>query len=452
MYKYLLAFRYLLKRRISYFALFAVALCVFVVLVVMTVLSSLTAEFKEKTHRISGDCVVSSKSLVGFAYYGEFVKILEKQDIVDGVSPVIKSYAVVKTDSFNTGSAEQTERVVGIDPCSHNRTTGFSDFLFYRTFADSDGIFVTQTDSNMPACIAGISLLFSRDSGGKYDAPDFLPPMRITLTCFPLTAKGTLERAGAGVIASKTFILNNVIQTGCSADWENIYLAFNDAQVLCGMGGEPKRVSALLIKFVKGTDIEAGCQKVGSLWREYTKEKGGEKYAGLFKNVRVQNWKEYNRATVSVAETQEALMIIVFAMIGIITVFIVFVVFYMIVCHKTRDIGILKSVGASNSGLMAVFMVFAFFTGLFGSILGSMAGWRFLVHINQIEGWLFRHFGFQLWDRTIYAIGEIPNRIDLRILVIIIISAIAACLLGAYIPARQAARLDAVRTLQVNRL
>ena len=64
MYKIILAFRYLLKRRISYFALFAVALCVFVVLVVMTVLSALTAEFKEKTHRISGDCIVSSKSLV----------------------------------------------------------------------------------------------------------------------------------------------------------------------------------------------------------------------------------------------------------------------------------------------------------------------------------------------------------------------------------------------------
>jgi lipoprotein-releasing system permease protein len=97
-------------------------------------------------------------------------------------------------------------------------------------------------------------------------------------------------------------------------------------------------------------------------------------------------------------------------------------------------------------------MVFAFFTGLFGSILGSLAGWRFLVHINQIEGWLFRHFNFQLWDRTIYAIGKIPNQIDLRVLVTIVLSAIAACLLGALIPSMQAAKLDAVKTLQVSRL
>ncbi len=273
MYKIILAFRYLLKRRISYFALFAVSICVFVVLVVMTVLSSLTAEFKEKTHRISGDCIVSSKSLVGFAYYEEFIKILEKQDIVEAVSPVIKSYAVVKTYSFNNSLSEQTQKIIGIDPCLHNKTTGFSDFLRYRNFADANNIFALTADSNEPACIPGIAVLFARDSSSNYNVPDRIPPFRITLTCFPLTVKGALERAGTGVVASKTFILNNVVQTGCSADWENVYLSFNEAQVLCGMAGEPKRVSALLIKFKKNVDIEPGCQKVDYLWLEFTKKK-----------------------------------------------------------------------------------------------------------------------------------------------------------------------------------
>ena len=449
MYKILLAFRYLLKRRISYFALFAVALCVFVVLVVMTVLSSLTAEFKEKTHRISGDCIVSSKSLAGFPYYDEFIKILANQDIVEAVSPVIKSYAMVKI------THERAQTIMGIKPLMHEGTTGFSKFLRYQTFADVNAIFAPARDSESPLCIPGIAVLFGRDSSGNYNVPESLSGISgiaVTVTTFPLTAKGTLERAGTSVVASKTFVLGNVVQTGCSADWENVYLPFDEAQNLCGMAGEPKRVSALLIKFKKDVNIDQGCKKVNSLWMEFTKQKSSEKFANLFKNVRVQNWKDYNAATVSVAETQEALMIIVFAMVGIITVFIVFVVFYMIVCHKSKDIGVLKSVGASNGGLMTVFMVFALFTGLFGSILGSLAGWRFLVHINQIEGWLFAHFNFQLWDRTIYAIGKIPNQIDLRVLVTIVLSAIAACLLGALIPSMQAAKLDAVKTLQVSRL
>ena len=79
-------------------------------------------------------------------------------------------------------------------------------------------------------------------------------------------------------------------------------------------------------------------------------------------------------------------------------------------------------------------------------------GWLFLLKINEIEGFLFKHFGFQLWDRTIYAIGDIPATIDLKVLVVIMVSAIAACLVGAFLPSWQAARLEAAETLQVSQL
>ena len=103
--------------------------------------------------------------------------------------------------------------------------------------------------------------------------------------------------------------------------------------------------------------LTRAAKKWGHYGVYFSEQKSGDKLANLFKNVKVQNWKNYNRTTVAVAETQEALMIMVFAMIGIITVFIVFVVFYMIVCHKSKDIGILKSVGASDA---------AAYVGLYG--------------------------------------------------------------------------------------
>ncbi len=91
MFKVILAIRYLIKRRITFFAVLAVALCVFIVVVVMTVMTGLVSDFKQKNHDYVGDCVVGTESLVGFAYYEEFVKILEETDFVEGVSPVIKS-------------------------------------------------------------------------------------------------------------------------------------------------------------------------------------------------------------------------------------------------------------------------------------------------------------------------------------------------------------------------
>jgi len=69
MYKIILASRYLLKRRITYFAVLAVGLCVFIVVIVMTVMTGLVRDFKQKNHDFVGDCVVGTESLVGFAYY-----------------------------------------------------------------------------------------------------------------------------------------------------------------------------------------------------------------------------------------------------------------------------------------------------------------------------------------------------------------------------------------------
>jgi ABC-type lipoprotein release transport system permease subunit len=51
-----------------------------------------------------------------------------------------------------------------------------------------------------------------------------------------------------------------------------------------------------------------------------------------------------------------------------------------------------------------------------------------------------------------YAIGDIPSKVDLKVLAAIMISAIAACLAGAFLPSRQAAKLEAVETLQVSQL
>ena len=98
MYKITLALKYFLKRKVSYFAVIAVTLCVFIVVVVMTVMTGLYGDFIQKNHEITGDCVVGTNSLVGFAYYEDFIKILEEQKEIDAVSHAIKSFALYRSD------------------------------------------------------------------------------------------------------------------------------------------------------------------------------------------------------------------------------------------------------------------------------------------------------------------------------------------------------------------
>ncbi len=151
-------------------------------------------------------------------------------------------------------------------------------------------------------------------------------------------------------------------------------------------------------------------------------------------------------------EKEQTMLILLFLMLGVITVFIIFVVLYMIVSHTSRDIGILRSIGTPTGSIVAVFEGFAVLTGLIGALLGMAGGCLFLWRINAIENWLYKHYGWQLWDRTVYAIGEIPSRVDPVLITSIFIAAIGVCLVGGLVPSLKAGLKRPVETLQVSQL
>jgi lipoprotein-releasing system permease protein len=181
-------------------------------------------------------------------------------------------------------------------------------------------------------------------------------------------------------------------------------------------------------------------------------EKRGETNADLLSTVSVQGWKQYRREYIAAMEKEQTMMTAMFGLVGLTTVFIVFVIFYMIVSHKSKDIGILKSLGVSAWNLTSLFLLFSFLLGLIGSAVGVASGWVFLRYINRIEGWLFEHFGFQLWDRTMYAIGDIPHEVRTGTIAVIVVCAILACLAGAVMPSRRAAKAAPAEALQVSQI
>ncbi|MBN1796683.1 MAG: FtsX-like permease family protein [Sedimentisphaerales bacterium] len=453
MYKFKLALRYLIKRKISYFAVIAVALCVFIVFVVITVLTGITADFKGKIHDTTGDCVVYTKSLVGFGHYDEFIRILRRQDFIEEATPVVKNYAMVSiAESGGLGSyGDYTKEIAGIEPVSLAKVTGFGDWIEYNKGQPSK-VFTPSYDVNLPGCVPGIGFLFEKDEEGNYHTPAKPPRAAYEVACIPLNAKGAPAKAGAGELSSKTFYYSDHFSAGYSLDWRLFFLPLEDVQLLCGMGTGHKRITHIHIKFTKGTALNSGTEKVKKLWSDFVDTKKDAPYANLLKKVQVQDWKNFSKMIVALVETQQILTIVCFGMIGVITVFIVLVVFYMIVSHKSKDIGILKSVGASGINILGLFLNFALLIGIVGSAIGSVSGWIFLLRINEIEDWMFNKFQFQIWDRRISSIGDIPNAIDLKVLSIIIACAIAACLVGALLPSWRASRMKCVDTLAVTQL
>jgi len=449
MYKIILAFRFLLKRRISYLALAAIGLCVFIVVIVMTVMTGLVEDFKDKNHNYVGDCVVGTESLVGFAYYEQFMRQLESQDYTEAVCPVINSYVLVSASGMQQSYGLE---LIGVEPASFAAVSGFGGMLHYHR-DDAGSAFCPVYEPNLPGFVIGIDKWLERDTGGGYVHRQRPNRTALDVTSFPLTAKGALARAGTDMVRTKTFYFSDTAHSGIArVDDSVIYLDFKWAQQLCGMAGAVPRASAVYIKFRPGVKLSEGCRRTGELWKRFTAENGGEQYSELFDTVTVQSWKQNRRQFVAAMEQQQLLLMIMFFLAGVTTVFIVFVVFYMIVSHKSKDIGILKSIGSSDGDIMKLFGYFGCFLGLGGFIMGSFSGWLFLVYINRIEGWLFERFGFQLWDRTIYAIGRIPNSVSWRILLAVLLSAVAVSVVGAFIPVCRAVRCEPAEVLQVNQL
>jgi ABC-type lipoprotein release transport system permease subunit len=269
MYKFILAIRYLYRRRISYFALGAVALCVFVVVVVMTVMTGLVDDFKKKNHSFTGDCVVGTESLVGFAYYDDFARLVRSMDFVEQASAVIKSYALVNAEGSQTSVGLE---IMGIDAVQYGRVTGFAQTLYYHK-GDAADAFVPAGGANLAGCVVGIDAWFHRNSKGEYFYDPRPKATALAVTCFPLTTKGALAKAGAGLVNTKTFYFSDVSQSGLArVDGSVIYVPFEEAQALCGMREPTARASWIHASGSGSYGQSSGMKRKERRMRSYCRE------------------------------------------------------------------------------------------------------------------------------------------------------------------------------------
>jgi lipoprotein-releasing system permease protein len=443
-----LSWRYFWHRRISILAVASVALCVFIVVIVMSVMNGLADDFKEKCHRFVGDCVIRSQSLVGFPYAADFIRELEKQSFVAAASETVQGMGLMTSPgaSWNAGV-----EYVGIDPQKYSEVTNFAKTLQYHADKPQDA-FVPPDVPELDGCVMGIDLILDRrPDTGEYSPSPKPWLLRINISGFPLNPKGGFARAGTDTVSSKTFYYSDHSHSGLvRPDGGMVYISLRQARLLSGMDAPIERSSTIHIRFADGVTAEAGTEKVRQHWREFVQSCRGKPYAEMLDSVGVQTWRQDRREWIAPMDKEKMMLALLFMMLGIVTVFIICVVFYMIIGHKSRDLGILKSVGMSSPSVAAVFLGFAGIVGIVGTILGTAGGCLFLWKINAMEDWLYNHYGQRVWDRSIYAIDQIPNAIEWSTLIWVAVCAMGACLIGALIPSIQAASKSPVRILQIS--
>ena len=134
--------------------------------------------------------------------------------------------------------------------------------------------------------------------------------------------------------------------------------------------------------------------------------------------------------------------ITIVAAFGIMSALITFVV------QKTREIGVLKALGAQNGQIMMVFLGQSMVVGVVGVALGLALGLLALHYRNEFLFFMRRVTGFELFPEKIYAFKELPALIVTSDVVIICVGALVACLVAGMFPAWNAGRLKPVEALR----
>lgn len=168
----------------------------------------------------------------------------------------------------------------------------------------------------------------------------------------------------------------------------------------------------------------------------------------LYSAMHVETWEQRQAPIINAVAMETAILNILLGLIICVAGFGILAIFYMIVAEKTRDIGILKALGASSRGVMSIFLSYGLALGLVGSGFGVILGLVFINWINEIEEFISAINGRQLVDETVYYFSEIPTSVHPMMVVSVAAGAILIAVLASVLPALRAARLNPVQALR----
>lgn len=214
------------------------------------------------------------------------------------------------------------------------------------------------------------------------------------------------------------------------------------------IGEEPARATSVLVKGAEGVPDWRVKERCVAIYEEFAKAHPLE--VPSLSRVRIDKWDERPAVAhlIGAVKTETTLVLALFGFISLTAVFLVFAIFWAMVSEKTKDIGILRSVGASRSGVGMIFISYGLVIGLVGAVLGVALAYLIVHNINPIHEWIGHVTGRYVWDPKVYYFSVIPNDVVAWQAALILVGGVVFSVLGSIVPAAKAANMDPVRALR----
>jgi len=506
-YKLHLILKYLRKRRIAWVSLIAVMLCTTMVLVVISVMGGWLRMFKESFHGLSGDIIVHGESLAGFPDYQEMIEELEKRPEIAAVVPTIETFGLININDLQKAGVV----VIGYPIDQIGKVNRFPQSLFrqYQQYLDDaesgthtpaereklrqDAAWYVQhptfdlplspdtyrslqpnavklgiEPATYPGMIMGSGVLgiHKEKNGQDMVRPERLYELWVKLLVLPISG----DKAPTNLEQDKTEKTFWIVDDSRTKIWQNdrqsVYIPFDVAQKMLGMDEhhytdadtgqpavDPARTRDLQVDVKPGVSLQAAKQVVELIVegvqskREQAAIAAGHPLEETYP-IDVETWEESQQTFITAIEHEKVLVTVLFSLISVVAIFLIFCIFYMIVVEKTKDIGIIKSVGATSSGVAGIFLGYGLAIGVCGGFMGLLLGYLIVHNINFLHTEMGKLLGIQIWNPEVYAFDTIPNTMDPKEVSIIVGIAVISSVLGALLPAMRAARMNPVEALR----
>ncbi|MEX0612366.1 MAG: ABC transporter permease [Pirellulales bacterium] len=494
MYKLVLCWRYLRTRYIALASIISVMLGVATMIVVNAVMEGFTHEMQERIHGILSDLVFESQSLDGFPdadrRMAEIRKVAGQH--IAGMSPTVHIPAML---GYSVGSQYVTRQitVIGVDEATYAEVSDFGQFLQHPENRKKLGFQLKEggydvTDHQLSDPLKIQPRTQMQDAGWQYrrrkaqfnqtirvpegslegnpfgvaadEGTNFDPAQEQhtgAVLGIGLCSYRTLEGSDGflalpgddveisyptaskppKVLSAKFTVVDFYESKMNEYDSSFVFVPIRKLQALRGMVDPTTgiaNVNAIQIRLKEGVDLNM----VRDLLR-------GEFPAEVFK---ISSWRDKEGALLAAVQMETAVLNVLLFLIIAVAGFGILAIFYMIVVEKTRDIGILKSLGATGRGIMGIFLGYGLSLGVVGASVGMGLGLLFVHYINEIADLLGRITGQPVFDPSIYYFQKIPTIVEWHTVTWIVAGAMAIAILASILPARRAARLHPVEALR----